>query len=279
MSYQAAREAEKLLAHNREVVVATITATEGSSPRHVGSFMVFSRSGKQWGTVGGGKVEAAVIEESRKAFDTRTPQSDLHYDLRFCGENPLEMACGGACDVRIEYFDGKDGRKPHLPLPEPATAYLFGAGHVNTALEPILRSVDFQTVVIDERPEYADPARFPEAKKVVCVDSYEEAASSLQPGVEDYVVIATPGHSCDDACLRGMLGKEFAYVGMIGSKNKVAYLFDQLRSEGCPEEQIAEVHSPIGEPIGSETPGEIAISITAQMVKVRSARRNGGRVR
>ena len=275
MSYQAARQAEKLLAHNKEVVVATITATEGSSPRHVGSFMVFSRSGGQWGTVGGGKVEAVTIEEARRAFETRKPCYEFHYDMHVSGDHPQGMACGGACDVRIEYFNGKDGRTPVMGLPEPARAFLFGAGHVNTALEPALRSVDFQTVVMDERPEFADPSRFPEANEVTCIDSYIQAASELEPGPDDYVVIATPGHRHDEDCLRGVLGKDFAYIGMIGSRSKVAYLFNQLREEGYPEEQLACVCSPIGEPIGSETPAEIAISITAQMIKARAARRNG----
>ena len=134
MSYQAARQAEKLLAHNKEVVVATITATEGSSPRHVGSFMVFSRSGGQWGTVGGSKVEAVTIEEARRAFETRKPCYEFHYDMHVSGDHPQGMACGGACDVRIEYFNGKDGRTPVMELPEPARAFLFGAEHVNTAL-------------------------------------------------------------------------------------------------------------------------------------------------
>ena len=143
------------------------------------------------------------------------------------------------------------------------------------ALEPVLRHVDFRTVVIDDREEYANPQRYPKADRTIVVDDFDDAFDDIETDEDSYIIIVTRGHRGDLKVLRQAIRRPFAYLGMIGSRRKNQLLYDTLRQEGVTEEQIAQIHAPIGLDIGSETPEEIAISIVAEIISERAGKNRG----
>jgi xanthine dehydrogenase accessory factor len=129
--------------------------------------------------------------------------------------------------------------------------------------------VDFEVLVYDDRPAFANAGRFPEADTIVC-DSFERFSEKVNLKQTDYVVIATRGHRHDSACLEAILaGREPAYTGMIGSKRRVAIVMEQLREQGHDAQRLADIHTPIGLRIGAFTPAEIAVSIIAEVIAVK----------
>ncbi len=173
---------------------------------------------------------------------------------------------GGALDGHTA------GDRPGIyvqPLGVPGTAYVFGAGHCGKSLIPLLSLVGFRTVIVDDRADFANAERFPEADTIVVPESFEDALEKLPIDGQSYLVIMTRGHMFDRSVLAQALATPALYVGMIGSKKKVAETFRSLREQGFTDEDLARVHSPIGMPIGAETPEEIAVSIAAEIIRVR----------
>ena len=160
-----------------------------------------------------------------------------------------------------------------LTLIEPTnisgSVYIFGAGHVSRSLAQFTRAVDFWTVVIDDRADYANRERFPQADQVVVLPDMADI-SSISIEADGYVVIVTRGHMDDLTVLAQVLRTPAAYIGMIGSRRKVALIFDELRKKGYSEADLQRVHAPIGLPIGAETPEEIGISISAELIQKRA---------
>jgi xanthine dehydrogenase accessory factor len=170
-------------------------------------------------------------------------------------EGPLSFSREGGAFTLIEYY----APKPRL--------IILGGGHIALPLSTMGALLDFQVVVFDDRPVFANAARFPEAHTVIC-DSFATVMERLRIRETDYVVIVTRGHQHDTLCLRGVLRGEIPYyIGMIGSGRRVAIVRRQLLEEGFPAEEIARVHAPIGLPIGAVTPQEIAISILSEVVR------------
>jgi xanthine dehydrogenase accessory factor len=164
-----------------------------------------------------------------------------------------------------------DGRRVLVEAIQPPTvAIIFGAGHVGAALAPVCSSVDFRTVIVDDRAEYACRERHPSADEILASSSFEEAFAPLEVGPRSYIVIATRGHTHDLAVLRLALGTSAAYIGLMASRGKRARVYDALRREGVSETSLARVHSPVGLDIGAETPAELAVSIVAEMIAVRA---------
>lgn len=155
------------------------------------------------------------------------------------------------------------------PISQSGRVYLFGGGHVGRALVPVLSSVGFSVVVLDDRPSLALRERFPLADEVRLCDF---CSIDVDIGPRDYVVIMTPAHQADYAVLEQVLRTPARYIGCIGSRHKVALTREKLLAAGFTEEDHARVHSTIGLPIGGETPQEIAISIAAEMIMVRSGK-------
>ena len=146
---------------------------------------------------------------------------------------------------------------------------ILGGGHIALALVHMAALADFETVVYDDRPSFANAGRFALAHTVIC-DGFDNLFKRVSIRATDFVVIVTRGHKHDTACLRGVLaGVEPMYVGMIGSRRRVGIVLEQLRGEGFAKERVARVHSPIGLPIKAVTPAEIAVSILAQVIEVR----------
>ena len=181
----------------------------------------------------------------------------------------------GACVPCFEPSGSRDGVF-RFRLEGPERAFLFGGGHIALALSPILKSVGFRVCVMDDRPEFADPARFPDAERAVCA-SFSELSARLDIPEDAYAVVVTSGHLHDFEVLEQLLRRDLAYVGVIGSRKKTAAVNEKLRAAGIDEERLARVHAPIGLAIGAVTPQEIAVSIAAEMIAVRAVRRKLGR--
>ena len=155
------------------------------------------------------------------------------------------------------------------PISSSGVVYLFGGGHVGRALVPVLSSVDFRVIVLDNRPDVISPKYFPKASQILLCD-YQHISDYVSVCKNDYVVIMTPAHQADYEVLSQILRTEATYIGCIGSRHKVAATRQRLVAEGFSDADCDRVHSPIGLPIGGETPEEIAVSIAAEMIMHRS---------
>lgn len=159
------------------------------------------------------------------------------------------------------------------PTMNAGTVFLFGAGHVSREVARLTAMTGFRTVVLDDRAEFANRDRFPEADDVRVPADFEHAMDGLEIGPDAYLVIVTRGHGHDRTVLAEALKTDAGYIGMIGSRRKRDNIYAALRKTGVSDDRIARVHSPIGLPIGAETPEEIAVSIVGQLVAERAARR------
>ena len=146
--------------------------------------------------------------------------------------------------------------------------YIFGAGHISQFIAPLANTIGFQVVIIDDRSEFANKERFPDAHELIVKD-FQEVFNQLKFSGEEFVVIVTRGHQYDRDVLEESLKRKTKYLGMIGSKMKVKMILEQMRKLGYDEEKVDNVYSPIGLSINADTPQEIAVSITAELIKVR----------
>lgn len=258
-----------LIERGEDFVVAKVVDTQGSTPRKKGACILMKKDGSRFGTVGGGKLEAEVEKYCRETFETKESKI-YHFRLKPEDQQGLDMRCGGDADVSVEYIDASKPESFIEDFDVNATAYIFGAGHVGLALEPILRYVNFTTKVIDDRPDFANRERFPDADEVIVIDSFLDAYPGIETDENSYIVIVTRGHAGDYDVLKQTLRRTTAYIGMIGSRHKVAELYRMLKEEGFSQEEIDRVYSPIGTNIYAETPEEIAISVAGEMIMVRA---------
>ncbi len=210
------------------------------------------REGKVIGeTVGEPHVIEAIVQES--AARLRAEKSQLV---------ALEVPqAGGRLEVFFEV------------MPAPPRLIVVGAGHIAVPLVKIAKVLDFHVTVIDDRLLYANRERFPDADQVLVGDMAQMLREmTITPSC--YIVLITRGHAYDEPCLRVVLPTEAKYIGMIGSRRRIKACFQRFRDEDkISEELIARVYAPIGLDIATETPAEIALSILAEVVKVR---RGGG---
>ncbi len=158
-----------------------------------------------------------------------------------------------------------------LPLAVRQRVIVCGGGHVAQCLVPVLAGVDFRVIVVESRPEFARQELFPQAEKVLLVD-YTDLSASVDLRPDDFVVIMTHGHVHDYTLQEQLLRKEYAYIGVMGSKRKIASVNERLAAAGISREAMEKVHTPIGVAIGAATPAEIAISVAAECIAVRAQR-------
>jgi xanthine dehydrogenase accessory factor len=248
------QELVNVISKGERVVLATVISSRGSAPRKAGAKMLIKKDSTFIGSVGGGGVEQQVREKAIEVMNSGEPQI-VHFDLSGKGERAA-MICGGQMDVFLE------------PILSPETLYLFGAGHISQSTAAMGKMLGFQVVVIDPRPEYNNSDRFPDADSLI-VEGYDSAFSKLNVDKDSYIVIYTTGHVLDEQCLRFAVGTKAKYIGMIGSKKKVMEVKERLLQKGVSQQQLDRVYAPIGIEIGAETPQEIAISILAEIIKVK----------
>lgn len=231
----------------KKIVVATIIDQQGLSDRLVGC-----------------KAISTSIGQLRYSIPLAWVRERLEVLIR-------ESLYRGSFEV-ISLANPNDPRQkvtlmidPYLP---PQELIILGGGHIAQPLAKIGKLLGYQVAVVDDRPEFVSQDRFPEADKTICC-SFDTVENSFALGPQSNVVIVTRGHQHDLLCLRQMLKYPLPYLGMIGSRRKVAMIREQLLEEGLPVEKLNSVYMPIGLDIGAQTPAEIAVSITAELINVR----------
>lgn len=236
-------------------VLATIVEGAEKTPGRSGFKLIAYENETSEGTVGGGKLERMVLNKSSEIFKTKE-NAFLEFELTETSEG-IGMMCGGIAKVYLEYF------------PPTKKVYIFGAGHLCRSVVPILNSIGFYSIVIDNREEYGNKERIPLAKEVYATD-YFEFLKKFDPRPNDSVVIFTHGHKYDFDILDKLCEKnvKLKYIGMIGSKIKTSDALKRIRQKKYSGDLIEKVRAPIGLNIGKTTTQEIAISVAAEMLAV-----------
>ncbi len=150
---------------------------------------------------------------------------------------------------------------------------IFGGGHLSQALCKMAALCNFQVEIVDDREEFASKERFPEATRVLCIPDFEHLGDLIRLDGHTFSVVATRGHRYDESVLSQVIDYDLAYIGMVGSRQKNALVFERLRERGIPPSRLKRVHAPIGLSIGSETPEEIAVSILGEIIQTRAERK------
>lgn len=237
---------ERLLRGVR-VVVATVIATRGSAPSTPGQKLLLAADGVCAGTVGGGALEGAVLRAMMASLEG---DDDAPTVRSFNLGASLGMCCGGGVDVLLE------------ALATARPVGIVGAGHVATALAPLLARVGFAVTVVDEREGWADAARLPDARVIAA--SWTALAEHV--GRDGAVIVMTHQHQLDQDAVEWALREGYAFVGGIGSRAKALRTRARLAAKGFAEAEIARVRMPLGVAIGARSPEEIAVSIAAELI-------------
>jgi xanthine dehydrogenase accessory factor len=293
-------------AAKEEVAIATVIETWGSSPRPLGSKMIVSSSGKMAGSVSNGCIEGAVFEEAGKVLETGQARV-VEYGVADETAFEVGLACGGhiavlinrASEVHDSLVEKLEEERPVIletdlrtgeaalvlrapdherpwregelfvePYPRPAQMVIVGAIHIAIPLHRLAKLMGYRVTVIDARSAFATRERFPEADEVI-VAWPDEALAKVQIDRSTAVVILTHDPKFDLPALRSVLGRGAGYVGAIGSRKTNQNRFDALREEGFTDEQIAEVHGPIGLDLGGQGAEETALGIMAEVAAAR----------
>ncbi|MBN2130652.1 MAG: XdhC family protein [Sedimentisphaerales bacterium] len=332
------QKAATLLRSGEHVAVVTVVSAIGSTPGKAGYKMLVWDHGEQtFGTVGGGLVEAEMIEQAARML-SRPGSRTFRFDLGDATDDEKGI-CGGAVELLVETFDEEalplfhdvveaaDCDEPAVLLsiisPEAPprkmlireaalsatidaefsseivsamkaavagavalrvstgdsqafvervvrrpTVVLFGAGHLSYHIARHAKAVDFRVTVYDDRGEYTNAERFPEADEIIVAD-FGCVLDNVRIDQHSHLVIVTRGHEYDEIVLEQVLRTDAKYIGMIGSRRKTQTIMDRLRQRGVGAESLTRVFSPIGLHIGAVTPEEIALSIVCELVKVR----------
>ena len=247
-------EIQVALRRGERVAVATVVKTIGAAPCGVGSKMLVHTDGTTYGSFAGIHTDGKVAQEALQAIrEGRTYVSHIHLDA---DQGEAVGSCGATLEVFFEVL------RPDARL------IIAGAGYVAQALARLANRLDFQIVVVDDRRDLADPVAFEEKVQLTFGD-IPQTIRELEPDESSWIVIVTRGHHLDKDALRAALATNAAYIGMIGSPNKVKHIFKDLLKEGVSRERLSQVHAPIGLDLGAETPDEIAFSIAAEMLMLR----------
>ena len=247
--------AASALERGEPAALVTIVRASGSTPQRTGAKMLVFPDGRIVGTIGGGCYENDAIGKAREAIATGTP-SLVKYDLNDDFVQESGLICGGQMEVYID------------PIAAAPALYIVGAGHVGWHLAKFAGDAGFRIHVLDDREKFANRDRFPGAETIE-VDDIGAWLHRAELPASAYVVVVTRGHTHDFEAIRALAAHDLRYLGLIGSRAKVARIFDALDAEGMPAECLDRVHAPIGLAIGAITPAEIAVSILAELIAVR----------
>lgn len=246
------RHFREMLANSERGWAVTVIQTFGSGPGTVGIKMLINpKSDEIIGTVGGGSSEKQIID---RVLEER-PRDLQIWTYTFDEEGTTDMICGGSMKVLVE------------PINQSDILYIFGAGHVGIALSELTAKLGFEVVVLDQRKEWANKQKHPLASSTKVID-YLDCAKEVE-AKNNYAVIMTHGHKYDEEVLEQLIKLDFRYLGMMGSKSKVKQIFGNLQKKGVSQKELEKVFSPIGVKIGSQTPWELAVSITAELIMIR----------
>lgn len=236
------------------IVLATIIRARGSVPRHAGSKMLIYEDGRISGTIGGGEMEARVVQEAVSALDDGQPRVVPYSLVDPASGDP--GVCGGEVEIYIE---------PYQPV---TTIFVIGCGHVGRAVVKLAKWLGFRVVANDDREELATPEQTPDAD-IYLPGSIEKALVEFNVTGNTYIVLVTRNVLLDRQILPHLVDTRATYIGIIGSRRRWEETKRLLREDGLDEEQIQRFHSPIGLELQAETPEEIALSIMAEIVMFR----------
>ncbi len=245
----------KLLSDNEPVVQVSIVEKNHSIPSHIGSKMLVTTSGLADGTIGGGGLEKKAIEHALNLIKKQDVPQFVEWNLY----EDIGMECGGEVKLFFEILNDTSWE-----------IVLFGAGHVTQAITDSLVKLDCKITCVDYRDEWLD--KLPDSPKVsrVKVQDMTDYVDELSPNA--FVLIMTPGHEMDwpilEKCLKS--GKDFPYLGVIGSKSKIPWLKDQITKAGLSDDYFDKFICPVGLILGTKKPVEIAVSVVAQLMQIRN---------
>lgn len=236
--------------NKQPAVLATVIETQGASPAKIGAQVVVFADGTFRGTVGGGKLEAAILADAQAACGDGQARLK-HYTLAEEGEDAIGVLCGGEVRVFVQ---------PYLPPPQ---LIIVGGGHIGRPLKVMGEAAGFEVVVVDVEPGRANVP----------------ALADVSLTEDSYIVLITTDHISDEAALRQVIDSPARYIGMIGSRHKCQTILNHLRQDGAREGYLKRVYAPIGLDLGGPSPQEIAVGILAEIIAVRRGAQGGMRSR
>jgi len=244
------REVVRMKQKGGSAILATLISVDDAFPKGEDSKALIKASGERMGfLLDGEDLEQKILKEREALLREKKPR------------------------VLVLSSDRKDAPWDRMevllePILSEPTVYIFGAGHISQQLSPLVKRVQFKVVIIDDREMFANRERFPEVDEVI-VSEFEKCFDQLNIDDSSYIVTVTRGHLYDGFVLEQALKSNARYIGMIGSKKKIRTLYQNLVEKGIAKDALDRVHAPIGIDINSETPEEIAVSIVAELIKVR----------
>ena len=242
---------EEIIDLRRKDASAILATLVSDEPNDFASKLLVRKDGTTHGTLGNPVLDLRVREEIGDEID----------------ENLLKVLT-----VTIEKPEGREDHRIFLESIVPAPRlYLFGGGHVSLQIAGIAKASGFQIAVVDDRPMFANQERFPEADETHVLD-LEHCFEHLDIDEQSYLVAVTRGHQHDKPVIEQAVRTNAKYIGMIGSRRKIALMWRQLEAKGIPRSRLDEVHAPIGLDIGADNPEEIAVSVVAELIAVRRSR-------
>ena len=296
------RKIQQILQSEKRLVLMVVISNEGSSPGRKGFKMLINKT-QMYGTIGGGIMEHKLVELAESLLDKPTFEPFIKHQIhdKSAPKDQSGMICSG--QQTIAFYDITT---EFLPLAEQILiekdfkitynnfginvaaenaewsftetnslaqkVYIIGGGHVGLALSEVLSRMDFEIHMLDHRENLntMEENHFVITKQTV---DFEEIEKYIPEGENIYVVIMSFGYRTDDVIIRQLINKDFLYIGMLGSTEKIATLFQNMIADGFDKDRIAKVYAPIGIDIKSETTQEIAISVAAQLIRVKNQNR------
>lgn len=243
-----------LLESEKKVALCTLIEKVGSGPGNVGAKMIVCEDGRTAGTIGGGNMERALVDEAIKALREGKPKKvifSLHKGKKK-GIIETGLICGGELTIFIDAIEPKQ------------RLIIIGAGHIAWPLAKLAGIIGFSLTVIDDNEELANKERYPMAE--IITGNFGEALDKVEVGPNDIVVIVHGEPEHDYVALKKTLKRKPAYIGLLGSRAKVETLVKRLKAAGASDKDLKPVHAPIGLDIGAQTPEEIGISILAEVI-------------
>lgn len=238
----------------RPAAMATIVRDRGSVPRRAGTRMIILSDGSTEGTIGGGEMEARVVQEALRVIQGQPPGM-----LRYSFSNPGAGdpgVCGGEIEVFVE------------PVSQRPTLVVVGGGHVGRAVAHLASWLGFRLIVSDDRPEFCTPESIPGADQYIHAP-LSQVPDQIASGANTYWVLTTRGVPIDAEGLPAVLARPAAYVGVIGSRRRWETTRAELSEKGVTADDLARVTSPMGLELNADSPEEIAVSILAQIIQLR----------
>ena len=240
-------EALKLMSERRTFAVCIVVEKKGSGPAKPGDKMIVTADGSRIGTLGGWSFEKLFMDKVQACIRDGRPEI---VEVDITGKERGGLECGGKLKIFVDVWK-----------PDPRLV-IFGAGHIGKALAKIAKIAGYHVTVVESERQAV-----PSDMDVVLVEDYGEYAREIKADGQTYIAVTVGEVEPCTAILKELLPKSFPYIGLLGSRRKIARVKEELKKHGLKADELDRIRAPIGIDIGAETPGEIAISIMAEIIK------------